>query len=462
MPVALHPSAPAISAAAPGVPGWVADRGGDVRAFDRRTGREVYGPAHPFHATTDLLVTNGMFRFWVGNAGMVPFLNVQAFAAGQWHESGCLALAADDANALITARLVRVTPDAATCALTLRAAGDVFVTLRRGERFLRIQHGAEAGPAAARAVRWMGTPPANAMPSALGAGAFNTGLRQSADDDVAALSWPADVPETDWTVVLRWTPDDDSDAIAASGLGVIVDDGGDIAVNVRFDDADGKAKLTAGLTSLATSSPLVFSAGDALFVAYRIGATDGTALSTKTPTGALQHAKDVDAINPGTDGDYAALRLTGHGPGTWGEGTWGEGTWGGGLAGNGVMDNIQIFRGYLSDVRLAALADATVALDGVAGIEGQLRSYWPFDIAPVLSAGTAISGFAAEITDGADGLRRFVSSLDTTGITTGVGLSTTRAGQRFAAGVATAAAGDTADDLAAQAVSAFDQEVRVR
>lgn len=164
-------------------PTWLAQRGGDVRAYDRREEREVYGPSHPFVETTDLAVTNGHLRYWVGNRLLAPFLNVQAYADGAWREAGYLMLADPLGSAvLLGARLRRLTPELGTVVLTVRNQGEVMVTLRRGERMLRVQHGDASAPSATRLVRWTGVPPwtrlssATQAPATFGQGVFTARL----------------------------------------------------------------------------------------------------------------------------------------------------------------------------------------------------------------------------------------------------------------------------------------------
>lgn len=154
-------------------PRWLTQQGGNVRAYDRRAGREVYGP-HPFLETTDLLVTNGLVRFWVGNRRLPPFLNVEAFAQSSWEEQGYLHLAdPGGTGALRGARLVYITPERVDVALSIQDQGDVFVSLCRGERGLRLSN--------ARYARWSGLPPwGRVRATAQGDGKFGKGIDASA------------------------------------------------------------------------------------------------------------------------------------------------------------------------------------------------------------------------------------------------------------------------------------------
>jgi hypothetical protein len=56
--------------------------------YDRRSGREVYGPAHPFEAGTDAMVENGLLRLWCGPVGLVPYVSVSAWTGTEWTGSG--------------------------------------------------------------------------------------------------------------------------------------------------------------------------------------------------------------------------------------------------------------------------------------------------------------------------------------------------------------------------------------
>lgn len=164
-------------------PTWLTQQGGNVRAYDRRAEREVYGP-HPFLETTDLLITNGLLRAWVGNAGLAPFLNVEAFHSGSWREAGYVVLAdptgTDDV--LVDARMVSVTPEEVVLAVRIQNGGDAFVSLRRGERMFRIVHG-NGSVIASRQVRWTGLAPWSRLASATqGTGKFGKGIDGSTAD----------------------------------------------------------------------------------------------------------------------------------------------------------------------------------------------------------------------------------------------------------------------------------------
>lgn len=137
-------------------------RGQDVRGYDSRIGRTVWGPSHPFLEPTDLGVTNGILRFKVGDYDEPPRLDVEFFDDGEWKDMGQLYMAdpSSSTDELRTARLVRCTPDVATVAIGARDCGPIFVTLKRGEPMVRIELGSLARPTVSRnrQVRWSGSP----------------------------------------------------------------------------------------------------------------------------------------------------------------------------------------------------------------------------------------------------------------------------------------------------------------
>lgn len=148
-------------------------RGGDCRARDTTQGRNIYGP-HRFATPSDLSICNGMIRLTVGAANAAPALIFSAYGpatpatAGTtyntattynaattyvastytsgWSAMGTIVIDSPVAAALLTgARIVRITPEAITIRLIAPAIADAYVTLRRGEPFARIQHGATRG-----------------------------------------------------------------------------------------------------------------------------------------------------------------------------------------------------------------------------------------------------------------------------------------------------------------------------
>lgn len=142
--------APRVANASP--PGWIVYRGGDCRSYDVTQAREVYGPSHPFAATSDLLLTNGLIRATLGNRGSAPSFAVSAFHSGAWASVGSLVLS----GALMGVRIIRLTPDAMTVSLSIAGDGETHVTLRRGERGLRLVMGSDKTPSlsAARTITW--------------------------------------------------------------------------------------------------------------------------------------------------------------------------------------------------------------------------------------------------------------------------------------------------------------------
>lgn len=191
-------------------PGWVTQRGQDVRAWNRRVERMVWGPKHPFEQPSDVVVTNGLVRFRPGPAGGPAYLVVQAFADGAWREVGCVLLShpSHDGQTLRTGRLERLTRDEAILALVIREVGTVRVVLRRGERMLRVRHGSQPGSVTAdRAIAWLGMPPIESAFShriARNAGVFGSAM--DANQTAVSLAWPSSIASDDWAMPLWWLP----------------------------------------------------------------------------------------------------------------------------------------------------------------------------------------------------------------------------------------------------------------
>ncbi len=137
-----------------GIPQWVSKRGGDVRAYDLRENRNVLGPAHHFRVEEDIRLTNGLLRADCGPRNVAPYLTISVYKGGAWRAMGYLYLA--DVDTLAGARLVSVTPERAVLALSVRNEGTVFIHLYRGERGVRVVHGAVRDPSvvAARLIQW--------------------------------------------------------------------------------------------------------------------------------------------------------------------------------------------------------------------------------------------------------------------------------------------------------------------
>jgi hypothetical protein len=162
-----------------GRPRTAAKRGGDCRARDLSQGRNVHGP-HRFATTTACRIGNGLLRLTVGATGAAPTLAVEVWVpstlltttvythtgdyytdfyedvypgttviedvttgeAGHWEAVGSIVVDSTSVSALLTGvRLVLVNPEVIRIRLLSPLIADAFVTLRRGERMVRIQHG---------------------------------------------------------------------------------------------------------------------------------------------------------------------------------------------------------------------------------------------------------------------------------------------------------------------------------
>lgn len=458
-----------------GVPRWVSDRGGDVRAYDRREAREVYGPAHPFRAPTDIEITNGVLRFWVGNARVTPFLNVSAFISGAWREVGCVQLAAAATTA--GARLVSCSPENATVAVDTFDGGTVFVTLRRGERMLRVQHGANRAPTLTigRALYWLGTPPARQLDATANTssnGKFSKGLSFS-DGGLVDFYWPVAQTKNTWTVAGWWVPPSASSSQGDSGIVYLKDSAGVVA-DVSFVSSSKTLRFTVGANAVS-SGALTFSANVPVFFAARFSTTSGMALTSLVTGGTVGHAANTSYTATGTtDATYASLVIgaaKGDGSTTWGSGTWGSGTWGGPLTLlSGVVDNVMIFEDLLSNADAAALSAAATALGGLPASEGRLVWYAPFDagihpVGSVVGNGrryetTAVGGTTRN-PDGAS-LTKAIAMLPTGTASGDFGMVGSGTTVDFGVYLATTA---TADDLADhhnQLAAQSEQELRVR
>lgn len=143
-------------------------RGGDCYAHDLRVGPitarpHVHGP-HVFRAPEHCAIQNGLLRLFV-NAGSPPSLTVQvrrgrsvivddfyvdtyvdlysgAYATPEWLDAGVVTIDSPSALVVLTGvRLVDVNPEKVTIKLLSPLINDAFVTLHRGWRSFRIQHG---------------------------------------------------------------------------------------------------------------------------------------------------------------------------------------------------------------------------------------------------------------------------------------------------------------------------------
>ncbi len=162
-----------------GRPRAAAQRGGDCRARDLNQARNVSGP-HRFAAATHCQINNGLLR--VSVFGATPSLTIEgrrgavtvsdtyvdlysdlyggSISTPEWLPMGYLSIAMASVTALLTGvRIVRISPEAVTIRLVAPLMADAFVTLRRGERMVRIQHGSTRAPlvTGVRTLRWEDT-----------------------------------------------------------------------------------------------------------------------------------------------------------------------------------------------------------------------------------------------------------------------------------------------------------------
>lgn len=188
-----------------GTPRAAASRGGDCRAYDLglsegggfgsyaeqyagepavivEAPRNVHGP-HRFASTTRCQISNGMLRLTVGGAGTAPTLTVEAWrgrvtvgdvytdvysdlydgstSTPEWLAMGTLTIDSPSVSALLTSvRIAHINAEGVTLRLIAPAIADAYVTLRRGERVARIQHGTARPPFVDidRRIRWTASP----------------------------------------------------------------------------------------------------------------------------------------------------------------------------------------------------------------------------------------------------------------------------------------------------------------
>lgn len=448
---------PRVSSSGAALPAALVDQGGEVRAYDRRWARDVFGP-HPFLEATDLLLTNGLIRFWPGPVGAPPFLHVKAVAGSSWRSINPLGLSLAG-NALRRVRLQSVTPEAATVALTVDNEGDVLVSLRRGRRAIEIVHGAGLGsPVADRLVEWLPGPPGNAAALQTGPGKFGLGLLASATEPIfVTYDWPGtrDV----WTFAGWWLPAADSATQALSGL-FSGWEGNTQEMAAWWDPADRRLRFKIGPTTVQ-SSPLTFAGGDAIFIALRLSPTEGMTLTVKTPTAALEHITDAGQTTPG--GTYDELRIGWWDGSTWGSGTWGSGVWGGWRLPNGVVDNLMKFVDRVSDDELAGLAVATFGTENLPEPWSRLQWYAPYDSLGEFDPSPLTSGRVENGSPDTNGLTLGVVALDDAVVAHGLGLVVAAAASaEFEAVIATDGMGDTVTDYQAQFAAESYQELRAR
>lgn len=417
-------------------PAWIAQQGGAVRAYDRRARREVFGP-HPFRESTDLAITNGITRAWVGNRGLVPFLNVEAVTGGAWRQVGVIQLG--DSAPLLRARLSYITAELVVVALTIDGYGDALVALRRGERMFRV-----VSPSSSIRPTWTGTPPVSHVTQAgNAAGRYGNGLDGRDVDGVRPdlrLLRPA---LTEWGDELSWRPGAASGAIGDAGLLVLLDADAAIAGVVWFEASSSTIRFeVAGQTIYA---PVAFAAGDDLTVAARFSPAEGMALTVRLDDGTF-----AAAANPAYTTAPPAVIEHGYFANftAWGDGSWGDGVWGGvTLYPKGTIDNHMILDGWPTENRVRAIADSATPLGGLGVDEASLVWLAPFDAAPIVTLGALSSGRRVDPVVDADGFQRVIGFLDEL---------------RSGAYLATSGALDGVADQHGQLAADSDQGLRVR
>jgi hypothetical protein len=376
---------------------WVANRGSDVRVFDRRLMREVYGPRHRFDAMTDIYVTNGLLRFRVGNRGLSPFVAVEAFSGGTWRAEGCVSLATATADVLRGARLVRLTPEVATVVLSVRTVGDVSVTLRRGARGLDIHHGADLPPLApfSRSVQWRGMPPTMAVTGAsTGTGKFGNGLALTG---MIQWPWPPDQPKASWAFAFWWLPSASSASQPNSGLLALIDSAG-LVGGVSYTASDRKLHMSNGATTL-DSAALTFSAGNAVFVAVSLSPA-GMALTVATPTQVAATVSNTSNASGTTDTNYNSFAFGALGA-PYGSTTYGTGPYGGVQIASpigGVIDNLMLFDNAITPTEAALLSLSGGRWSNLPQPESRMIWAAPFDTKVVPTGSLVTNGRRFETT----------------------------------------------------------------
>lgn len=456
---------PAIDTDTLTTPAWVARWGQDVRAWDRRSEREVYGPAHPFKHPTDIAVTNGLIRFWVGSRGLPPYLNVEAFTDGEWHHVGHLILAdlADLDRALLGARLTRVTPDVTTVALQARGLGTILCSLRRGERGIRVDHGLTAAPTVStvRRVFWLGVPPAAAIASAtLDTGKFDGAIRVDAAD--AVFWWPTEAKPTGYSLAGWWTPNVGTDVTELAewggeewgegvwGGGLVdftllsIDDASGQAVWVTYD-ADTLTFTLHHDTETLDITLDEFTAAP-MFFEISFSTVDGLSFSVQPDGQDLVTATDPATVTPATTDDvFATLTL---------------GSVAGGV-GSGRFDTVQIYDQPLTTDQRADLAAATDRAAALPEPEAQLVWFAPFDTNPVPLGFVGAAGRVEAFDPDTAGFTKIAVALENLGSLT-VGFEATDTNISVGAYLALDVDGDRPADMHSQFAAANEQQLRIR
>lgn len=459
-------------------PGWVAYRGHDVRAWDRREEREVYG-SHSFRSTTDIVLTNGLFRVWVGNRGLPAFLTTETCVEGVWLSSGVLRLDGLETHTLTGAKLVKVTPEQATLSLELQGAGVVLCTLVRGERGVRITHGSLLTEVStSRRVAWDIVPPYleldnEAFDSQV---QFQGGLRM--DDASLRFVWPPELPTSEWTVAFYWQPNTTTDALELEewgsstwGDGVW---GGALPDSMIFTLEDSVGNAIGRLTFEAVAQVFTFTLGSQALVTplqalivepvlfiVRFSTTRGLSFWVKAATGPAVHLANAAYTDPGTaELTYSAFGVGSAGGYPFGEGDFGEFPFGLISGGNGSYDTVQIYDGWLTDEEAESLEIRTSRVDELVTPESRLVWQATMDVDSAFSSdidpGMVLQGLPDE-----QGLSRVIVSLETSS-TSEFGLSQVTSSTEFGAYILLGETGDDPAEVHAQFASVSEQEVRIR
>lgn len=165
-----------------GRPRPAGSRGGDCRAKDLNQGRNVRGP-HYFYSPSHCQICNGLLRITVGPGAAAPSLTIDAWrgrvvindllsdilsdtlpgemSVPEWLPVGTVTIDSPSVSAVLTAvRIVRACAESITIRLVAPLMSDAFVTLPRGWRSIRIQHGSSRPPLTDidRRIRWTASP----------------------------------------------------------------------------------------------------------------------------------------------------------------------------------------------------------------------------------------------------------------------------------------------------------------
>lgn len=346
---------PFVDAGSP--PAWVSSRGHEARAFDRRLDREVFGP-HWFDEPPDIIVTNGIIRYWVLPDG---WLAVDAVNSGAWYHVGYLPITA---GPLTSGRVVSLTPDR-----VVASVGDGTTTARvecrRGERMLRLR---DAVPSV-----WADDHP---VIHQYGAPVTATGKFRDAAVFAAAdlIEYPWPVTKEAWTFAGWWVPDAASTTQGDSGIWYAADDSPALVSTLMY--RDGALEWTQDGDTL-TSAALTFTAGQPVFVALSYSAT-ARRMTVRVGSGAITHYADVvgDGSTEDNFSSFVLAPLFGDLGGysdTYSD-TYdfaGVGTW--------AFDNAMIFTDGLTATETAALAAGTTGLGSLPAPESRLAWFAHFD-----------------------------------------------------------------------------------